>query len=878
MKKILFSVFALVLTAAVVVSLPVFASAESMYIRKVVSLVYDDSTSMNGGDRWAYANYATQAFAGLLNSDDQLFITYMSECDNGRRGDPKELDLSSGGIQGSVDSIRDHDDAASTPYDSVETAFKKLTDVKDTNPNTQYWLVVITDGSFNEMYGMTVPRAEKFINEKFEEYVSAKMPNGSNAQITFLGIGDVVSPKEDAAKGIYTYSASNASGIIGAMSEMADKISGRTRLGTGDVKQIDGKTVQVSSTIPLLNIAVLSQKSEAKISKAVYSSEIGIPVSRSVSLQYPGHRDLVGGAFLLGDSKNIIGAGTYKITFDRDVDLKDLVILFEPALETRMVIAVNGVEISDPAQLDDVAEGDKVTVSCKIYEMGTEVEVDPSLLPPGTRFEVSVAEDGKVVRTEDGKEMELKDYELKNIETKITAAVIIDGFHPIEYYEKFTPTERKVVYTLVPSFGGAVKSVSMSDLPSNKDLSIRFTVFADGVEMTDPEAVKALNPQVNVSLNGNSGVTSVDTDGRIVYLPNAGVAPAGTVDSYNVDVTCTVNGNVSATETYTVLLADFDVIPVDHNESIKKTELHGNTKGVSFYVTKDGKQMLKADVEQGISVLFNESHEDLKYDVSVANDGVITVIPYSEKDYGLKGINWLWHWFQYFFLLEGDDVTVTLQHPYGTAENVLDVRQESLPYLLLNVVLPLLLEVLILAYAVAQVYTTVNKPRFLKNATLYLGDLTHSGTRGNRYHEIGTFKPVALDQYNKFKYRFRLIPTMKTKIIPLQNGVSISAGDGGSILCHGQVWYRGEITPVQFNLRNRFDHPAKVAEYVQDNSLKIQVLSPYDEDAVEPIATIDRPSDEMYYVFTDMTKDTLVDGIAVIANGMIVAYALPANQ
>ena len=83
---------------------------------------------------------------------------------------------------------------------------------------------------------------------------------------------------------------------------------------------------------------------------------------------------------------------------------------------------------------------------------------------------------------------------------------------------------------------------------------------------------------------------------------------------------------------------------------------------------------------------------------------------------------------------------------------------------------------------------------------------------------------------------------------------------------------------MQFNLRNRFDHPAKVAEYVQDNSLKIQVLSPYDEDAVEPIATIDRPSDEMYYVFTDMTKDTLVDGIAVIANGMIVAYALPANQ
>ena len=45
--------------------------------RKIVSVVYDDSGSMDG-DKWAYANYAMQSFCGMLNSDDQLFITYMS--------------------------------------------------------------------------------------------------------------------------------------------------------------------------------------------------------------------------------------------------------------------------------------------------------------------------------------------------------------------------------------------------------------------------------------------------------------------------------------------------------------------------------------------------------------------------------------------------------------------------------------------------------------------------------------------------------------------------------------------------------------------------------------------------------------------------------
>ena len=51
--------------------------AESLYVRKIVSVVYDDSASMGGQD-WAYANYAMQTFCGMMNSEDQLFITYMS--------------------------------------------------------------------------------------------------------------------------------------------------------------------------------------------------------------------------------------------------------------------------------------------------------------------------------------------------------------------------------------------------------------------------------------------------------------------------------------------------------------------------------------------------------------------------------------------------------------------------------------------------------------------------------------------------------------------------------------------------------------------------------------------------------------------------------
>ena len=107
------------MTAALLICGIVFGAAasvvfaESLYVRKIVSVVYDDSASM-GGQNWAYANYAMQTFCGMMNSEDQLFITYMSGVLYNPLYKPYSADLSSGGIQGSVDSIRSHQDSGST--------------------------------------------------------------------------------------------------------------------------------------------------------------------------------------------------------------------------------------------------------------------------------------------------------------------------------------------------------------------------------------------------------------------------------------------------------------------------------------------------------------------------------------------------------------------------------------------------------------------------------------------------------------------------------------------------------------------------------------------------------------------------------------------
>ncbi len=75
------------------------ATAESMYIRKIVSVVYDDSGSMRSQDRWANANYAMQMFCGMLNSEDQLYVTYMHRSQSISGYTPEKIDLSAVGIQ-----------------------------------------------------------------------------------------------------------------------------------------------------------------------------------------------------------------------------------------------------------------------------------------------------------------------------------------------------------------------------------------------------------------------------------------------------------------------------------------------------------------------------------------------------------------------------------------------------------------------------------------------------------------------------------------------------------------------------------------------------------------------------------------------------------
>ena len=847
MKKILAAVLALAIVLTLALSLPVPASAESLYIRKIVSVVYDDSGSMSGAS-FAYANYAMQAFCGMLNSEDKLFITYMNS------GGPYEMDLSAGGIQSSLDQIRGQYCGGGTPFGAVETAFAKLQSVPDSNPNTQYWLVVITDGEFGDVSSST-----SFLNGKFHEYTNTTMPNGTQPQVTFLAIGSgVTAPDKNENQGIFVERAADAGGIVQAMNNMADRISGRTRLSSGDITLVDSQTIQVSSAIPLLNIAIFAQQTEARITQVTNSDGSTIPIARSAQLRYDGYDALQAGAYLLGDSQNVIVSGTYRITFDQAINLDDLVILYEPALETRMTILVNGQEVTDMTQLQNLMENDMISVSCKIYEMGTDKEVDPSLLPPGTDYSVTISENGQVVQQTQDDDMSLGGYTLRPVATEITAAVTIAGFNPITYTVKFTPAVfvPKTVYTLSAAFGSSTKSVKYDQIGGSHDLSIVFTAYADGVPITDPEEVKALNPVIEASPQGNGGVVSYEPDGTIVFRPDRAPSVGVNAPNFSVTVTCSIDGGATASETYMVLVADYRVVPVDTDETIQKNGFHNNTVGVSFYITKDGVQLTKDVVEQGITVLLNEAHSQLKTRVEVAPDGIITVTPYCEDTvpnsfWHQYGIYW-WH----YWGMEGDDVTITLSHIYGAAESTIDVVQAPLNFRLMHIWLPLGIEVLILAIIIFEILALLFKPRFSYDYTIYYGEFMRDSETGklvvNGWHS--TLGGAENSFFRNFSIPFFLrTPPQRTSLGGGMASVELHASSRTKIKAIPEVyWFISNKTPHERS--NTF-------------SVSWRPGGGQREDPGQPIEA----SDNMYYVYCD-SFCTNANNQRCFQRGVIFAY------
>ncbi|MBQ4040155.1 MAG: hypothetical protein IJC91_03370 [Oscillospiraceae bacterium] len=870
MRRVLTFLLALVLFFGVASAIPMYASAQSLYVRKIVSVVYDDSGSMisdDSGKNWAYASYAMQAFCGLLNSEDQLYITYMSDVILDPYAQPVEIDLSADGIQTDVDTIRNRTENNGTAYYAIDIGFNVLKNVQDSDENTQYWLVVITDGD------MSV--SESALTDDLLNYCGQTMPNGTRPQITYMAIGNnATKPKENIEKGLYVEDP-NGIEIVDVMSEIADRVSGRTRLESKDITMVDDNTIRVNSAVPLSNIAVLMQNTDAKVQNVKYEEGGGLVIERAVNIQYPDaygwntDRSLIGSTFLINNGDKNITAGGYEITFDKPVSKENFVVMYEPALELRLTITCNGEPVENYHDLNSAHAEDSISISYELYEAGTENKIDMSMLPKGTTSEIAVYEGDEMKESSSGADMNIPEYMLSQTETEIKASVNIGGFNPIEVEIHFTPQEKAIRYTLEAEYEDGIQSVKLDDLPINRQLRIVFTVLADGVPVTDPSIVKNLGAVISVSPNGNSGVTEYTDDGKIIFTPNYSDNDSMS-GIFEVTVTCDIDG-ASASLPYSVLTADYGITPIGNDGEIRKNEFYGNDKGASFYITKDDVRMTKAEVEGSFSVYLDEKHEDLKTIVTVADDGTIKCVPFSDEANEITFGTWWINWIRYFSI-SGEDIVVTISHPTGEASETIPVVGAPIKYLILNVILPLFIEVIVLAAIIAYIVRYFTKARFAPNTSMYVGGIMRN--RREKTHSL-ELREIPLAQYNTFKNLWNPFKELTVNV----NGLSFTAAKRGKVICNEAFpWFCGEVIPKSRLID--IEMPIDVVRYCMDNSeLEIKEILPT---AVmdNQRRTISQSSSAYYCVRADITYERVAANrqLEVLDSATVFCYALKSNN
>ena len=142
-------VFTFILIIAALVSLSsvqCFAVGQSSNGR-IINVVYDDSRSMylNNETRWCQAKYAMEVFCAMMDEEDVMNIYAMNR---------SEVLTLKGNDPDRVQKVHTMTSKYSgTPFSTVTRAGKALS---NESSNHERWLVVLTDGSFDNTTQSTV--------------------------------------------------------------------------------------------------------------------------------------------------------------------------------------------------------------------------------------------------------------------------------------------------------------------------------------------------------------------------------------------------------------------------------------------------------------------------------------------------------------------------------------------------------------------------------------------------------------------------------------------------------------------------------------------------------------------------------------------------
>ncbi|MCP8969161.1 vWA domain-containing protein [Ectobacillus ponti] len=394
------------------------AAKEDGARKRTVVLVYDDSGSMRANksgplDRWKYASYALQSFVGLLDEKDAFSYVPMSR-------PSQEISVSLQQRQQELDALRRWNSSKDTPFQAVETAMQSLKRQVQTNKDGEFWLIVLTDGVFNDLESPNSPQyasnKQKMTDtlQSFKKWTEQQNLSFHSVLITMeSSLNSAEKAQMNTFKAMWqeqlngsVMSTNGEDGIIESVNQAAALIANRDPFSQAEdlVKtSLQGNMLKVNIPFPIHRMTIVQQSSSAAEASQIVPG--GKLVSRGpYMMQTPGSVLLTGYVSQVAyRDGSVMKPGEYELPFAKPVSsAQQMKVLVEPALDYTV-------------KLYRQEESKLVPADAKVYDGSTViVEAKPSEVPANPAyFSASVEMGGSSEPMNWNRERQAFQYELK---------------------------------------------------------------------------------------------------------------------------------------------------------------------------------------------------------------------------------------------------------------------------------------------------------------------------------------------------------------------------------------------------------------------------------------------------------------------------------
>ncbi|PHE83780.1 hypothetical protein COF80_21860 [Bacillus toyonensis] len=449
-----------------------FAKGEEAKER-VVSLVYDDSGSMRNNDRWKYANYALQSLVALLDEKDTFSYVPMSKPNN-----PLNISLTKDKRQTEIEGIGAWKTYLNTPFSAVETAMQSIKKEADIDGKREFWLIVLTDGAFNDLEKDKVGGKEQITKQltDFKKEMDVKKISLHPILITMEeDLGQQEKEQLNTFKEIWkkeingvTMPSSGEDGIVKSVNQVAALVANRDPFSSVEsiVKtKVVGKKVEITTPFPLKRMTLVRQSPSLSNYQVTQISK-PLQLQSSFSIHAPGEAKLFGNIVHIStENQEVIKPGTYTIEVDRDIEKEGLQVLVEPALN--YTVSTYDKDDNSQKNVEQMYEGVTAVIEAKPTELPiqssyfqAEVEIDGKQYPMKWNdkrhvfyYETKIGKGlvrGKVHMNIKGFYRQTKEFKIETTEKpKLSLQTVTK-----DYEEKVTNLENSKPFILQPKLDG----------------------------------------------------------------------------------------------------------------------------------------------------------------------------------------------------------------------------------------------------------------------------------------------------------------------------------------------------------------------------------------------------------------------------------------